>query len=119
MAAPPNSLDPFSWWRDWLSRSEKDWSALLTDLTRDTPVGEGLGRQTQEALHLQRQFAETMAPLLSALNLPSRTDFQALGDRIGRLEDGLAAVQAELHQLRRASLSSRSEAPTRRRKASA
>lgn len=116
MGSSPHPPDPFFMWRDWLSRSEKDWSTLLSDLTRDTPVGKTLGRQSQETLHLQRQLAETMAPLFAALNLPSRNDFLALGDRMGRLEDGLAAVQAELHRLRRAAPGAK-PAATRRRKA--
>ena len=41
----------------------------------------------------------TQATLASA-NLVSRSDLESLDERLGRLEDGLAAVAAELSQLR-------------------
>jgi len=34
------------------------------------------------------------------VNLPSRLDLEWLDERMGRVEDGLAAVQAQLVQLR-------------------
>ena len=49
---------------------------------------------------MQRQFAELAQVTLAAANLPSRSDFEALDERMGRIEDGLAQVSAALVQLR-------------------
>jgi hypothetical protein len=46
-------------------------------------------------------FTESMAQYLAALNLPSRSDIMALGDRVGELEDTVAGLQVELRHLRR------------------
>ena len=51
---------------------------------------------------MQRQFAEMAQMALATANLPARSDLEALDERMGRLEDGLAQVSAALVQLRNA-----------------
>ena len=51
---------------------------------------------------MHRQFSEMAQASLSAANLPSRSDLEALDERMGRLEDGLAQVAAALTQLSQA-----------------
>jgi hypothetical protein len=46
-------------------------------------------------------FTDAMAKYLANLNLPSRADVLALSDRVGKVEDALAGLQVEIHQLRR------------------
>ena len=59
-----------------------------------------MGQDFGASLHRQQMFAEVIGKSLAALNLPSRDEVLALGERIGRIEDGLAGVQASLTQLR-------------------
>jgi hypothetical protein len=59
-------------------------------------------RQLDEMQLMHRQFAELAQASLAAANLPSRSDFEALDERMGRLEDGLAQVAAALSQLSQA-----------------
>ena len=51
---------------------------------------------------MHRQFSEFAQASLAAANLPSRSDFEALDERMGRLEDGLAQLAAAVSQLSQA-----------------
>lgn len=94
-------LDPMRLWREWFVNSEKAWSQALTDLMGDERFSKGMGRYMQEALHTHRMFGESMAQYLANLNIPSRADILDLGDRLGQIEDTLAAIQVELRDQRK------------------
>ena len=97
-----NAVNPVAMWRDWIVKSEAQWSQGLTELMKDERAGTLLGRQVDEMRMMQRQFAELAQASLAAANLPSRSDFEALDERMGRLEDGLAQVAAALSRLEEA-----------------
>ena len=93
-------LSPMTMWRDWLVKSEAQWSEGLSQLLKDPRASAAVKRQVDEMRMAHRQFSEFAQASLSAANLPSRTDFEALDERMGRVEDGLAQVGAHLSQLR-------------------
>lgn len=95
-----NQLNPAAMWRDWLVKSEAQWSEAASTMLKDERSGGLLKKQVDEARLMQRQFAELAQVTLAAANLPSRSDFEALDERMGRIEDGLAQVSAALVQLR-------------------
>jgi BMFP domain-containing protein YqiC len=97
-----NKMSPVAMWRDWVAQSEAHWSEALSTLLKDERAGAMLNRQIEEGRQMQRMFAEMAQAGLAAANLPSRSDFEALDERLGRVEDGLAAVSAGLVQLRAA-----------------
>ena len=94
-----SALSPARVWRDWIARSEAQWSDSVSKLMKDERAGEVLNRQLTELQLMHRQFSEMAQASLAAANLPSRSDFEALDERMGRLEDGLAQVAAALSQL--------------------
>jgi hypothetical protein len=94
------TLDSMRAWRDWFVGSELEWSEALCRLMKDETVAKTMGQDFGAALHRQQMFAEVIGKALAALNLPSREEVLALGERMGRVEDGLASVQASLTQLR-------------------
>ncbi len=93
-------LDPMALWRDWFVKSEKSWSQAMTDMMGDERFSKGFGRYMQEALHTHRMFTEGMSQYLANLNLPSRSDVLEVSDRLGQLEDAVAALQVELREQR-------------------
>jgi hypothetical protein len=97
-----NKLNPINMWRDWIVKSEQQWSETMSKMLKDERTGGVLSKQIDEARMMHRQFSEMAQMSLAAANLPSRTDLEMLDERMGRLEDGLAAVSAELAQLRSA-----------------
>jgi hypothetical protein len=89
-------------WRDWVARSESQWSETVSQLLKDPRAGGALNRQLDELRMAHRLFGEMAQASLAASNLPSRSDLEALDERLGRVEDGLAGVAAELSRLRMA-----------------
>lgn len=97
-----NALNPIALWRDWIAKSEAQWSEALSKVLKDECTAAALNRQLAELRLLQGLFAEMAHASLAAANLPSRSDFEALDERLGRVEDGLAQVSAQVAQLRAA-----------------
>ncbi|NBO76226.1 MAG: hypothetical protein EBV28_04265 [Betaproteobacteria bacterium] len=62
-------------------------------------MGDSLNRQLSEMQLAHRQLSEWAQASLAAANLPSRSDIEALDERMGRLEDGLAQLAAAVSQL--------------------
>lgn len=94
-----NPLNPVALWREWIVKSEAQWSESLSHLLKDEKAGGVLNRQLDEMQMAHRQFSEFAQASLAAANLPSRSDLEALDERMGRLEDGLAQVAAAVSQL--------------------
>lgn len=94
-----NQMNPMALWRDWVVKSEAQWSDAVAKMMKNEQAGPLLTRQVDEARMLHRQFGEMAQASLAAVNLPSRTDFEALDERMGRLEDGLAQLSAEIASL--------------------
>ena len=95
-----NQFNPVAMWREWVMKSEAQWSEAAAAMMKDERTGGLLKKQVDEARMMHRMFSEMAQTSLAAVNLPSRSDFEALDERMGRLEDGLALVSAELAQLR-------------------
>lgn len=95
-----DKIEPMQLWRDWFVKSEKAWSQALTEMMGDERFSKGMGRYMQEALHTHRMFSEAMSQYLANLNLPSRSDVLDLSDRLGQIEDTLAALQVEIREQR-------------------
>lgn len=95
-----NNFSPSRMWRDWVAKSEAQWSEAISQLLKNEHTGEALNRQLSEIQIMHRQFSELAQASLATANLPSRSDFEALDERMGRLEDGQAQIAAALSQLR-------------------
>ena len=95
-----DELNPIRLWREWIVKSEKMWSDTITEAMGNPQVSGTMGRSMQEFLHMHRIFSESFAQYLSALNLPSRSDILDISDRLGQLEDAVAAVSVDLREQR-------------------
>ena len=94
-----NKFSPVTLWRDWVAKSEQQWSEAMSTLMKDEKAGAPMNQQVSQMRMMQKQFGELMQMGLSGANLPSRGDIEGLAERLGRVEDGLAAVSAGLVQL--------------------
>ncbi len=94
-------LEPMRMWREWVQKSEKQWSGALTDIMADEKSSKMLGHYFQEWLHAQNMFTEMIGQQLAALNLPSRADVLGVEDRLSGVEDALSTLTAEIHLLKK------------------
>jgi hypothetical protein len=115
----PPVPDPLSAWRDWFVKSEREWSESLTRMMKDETVARAMGQEVNAALYTQQMLAQGMAKQLATWNLPSRDDLVALGERMGRLEDAVARLEAALVQMRGSVAPDPARKPPRTRKAPA
>jgi Staphylococcal nuclease homologue len=97
-----NPLNPVAMWRDWIVKSEAQWSEAMSGLLKDERAGTVLKRQVDEARMAHRQFGEMAQAAMAAAYLPTRADVEALDERMGKLEDGLAQISAQIVALREA-----------------
>jgi Staphylococcal nuclease homologue len=97
-----NQFSPATMWRDWIVKSEAQWSETVSQLLKDERGGGVLKKQVDEARMAHRQFGEMAQAALAAAYLPTRSDIEAIDERMGKLEDGLAQVSAQIVALREA-----------------
>lgn len=112
-------IDPFRAWREWYQENEKRWSDTMTEVMGDDRFAKGMGRSFQEMLHTHKILTDSMAQYLGAMNMPSRSDVLALGERIGKLEDAVASLEVAIGKLRQAPFATSTnpvEKPKRTRK---
>ncbi len=112
MSAPPptppldwNQFSPATMWRDWIVKSEAQWSETVSQMLKDERSGGVLKKQVDEARMAHRQFGEMAQAALAAAYLPTRADIEAIDERMGKLEDGLAQLSAQVVALRDALVS--------------
>jgi hypothetical protein len=113
---PPANLDPMKMWRDWFVKNERDWSESITRMIKDDSVSRSLGKEFNASLVQQQALTRSMAEFMAAMNLPTRDDLSALGERVGQLEDAIARVEALVVQLKSGSAAA-APRPPRTRKA--
>lgn len=91
--------DPSAIWQDWMTQSERQWNEFFNQMMGTEEFSESMGRNLDVFLHFQKTMSEAMGPYLTAMNVPTRTDVLALGDRLLAMENRLAAIEAQLSTL--------------------
>jgi hypothetical protein len=113
----PAPIDPLKAWRDWFVQNERQWSESLTQILKSEPVARTVGQEINASLYRQQMMTQGMATSLQSLNLPTREDVIALGERIGQLEDAVARIEASLVRMRSAAEPASKPPRTRKRAA--
>ena len=60
---------------------------------------QGMGQFMDLYLNMQQSMNEAMGRYLSALNLPTRSDILALGERLSMIEDHIVSIEAAVTAL--------------------
>jgi polyhydroxyalkanoic acid synthase PhaR subunit len=96
VADQTSAPDPFAMWREWVSQSERQWNTFLNQAMGSESYSQSVGRFMEFYVAAQKQLGDTMGRYLTALNLPTRDDLLALGDRLAAIETRLARLEATL-----------------------
>ena len=105
MSNTPSPLDPFAMWREMLSQWEKGTNEFANRATESDAFAEGMHKLMGTSLSAKKFSDELSTRMLVALNLPSRADVEALGERLASIEDRLIEVTRALENLTGASVS--------------
>jgi hypothetical protein len=92
----PAVPDPMAMWRDWVAQSERQWNAFFNEVMGTDQYTQTMSRFTDMYVSGQKSLGEAMGRYFTALNVATRTDVLALGERLVAIEDRLAALDTTL-----------------------
>ena len=99
MADPSFPLDPFAMWREMVSQWEKGANQLGNETTATDAFTGAMHKAMAAGVTAKKVSDEASKRYLVALNLPSRADVEALGERLLLIEDRLIAISAAIEQI--------------------
>jgi polyhydroxyalkanoic acid synthase PhaR subunit len=87
------AVDPFAAWRDWLDRTERQLNGFFNQVMGTEQYARFLGQFNDLSLNMQKSMGDAMGRYFASLNLPTREDLAALGQRLNEIEQRLAALE--------------------------
>jgi len=87
------AVDPFAAWRDWLDQTERQLNSFFNQVMGTEQYARFLGQFNELSLNVQKNMGEAMSRYFASLNLPTREDLAALGQRLNAIEQRLAAFE--------------------------
>ena len=112
MAEQPALIDPFAIWRDLVSQMEKGANEFANQATKSDQFTQGINKAMSASLAAKKISDELSTRYLTALNLPSRADIEALGERLLAIEDRLLGLSAAIEKLAGVKVSTNAATPT-------
>ena len=91
-----NSIDPMAMMRDAVTQWEKMANDFGGQFMNRPETAQAMHQATGLALKAQQSAHEAMAKLLSAANMPSKADVEAIAARMAAIEASLARIEAAL-----------------------
>ncbi len=91
-----NPTDPMAFFRDAVSQWEKMANDFGGQFMGRPETAQAMHQATGLALKAQQGAHEAMAKLLSAANMPSKADVEALGIRMAAIEAALGRIEAAM-----------------------
>ncbi len=91
---PPK--DPFAMFRDMVTQWETAANELGNKVMATPEAVQAMQMGTATTLKMKEATADAMAKALSAANMPSKADIEAIGERLVAVEAQLARIEALL-----------------------
>lgn len=88
--------DPVALWRDMLDKMERQFNEAGNKVMGEEKFSAAMNKASVAPLAMQKAIADGMAKYLATLNLPSRDDIVALGERLGAVEQELRRLSSAL-----------------------
>ena len=89
MAESSSPLDPFALWRDLVTQVSKDANQWANRGMQSDEFAEGMHKLMGPMLAFGKLSTKAKQRYFEVMNLPSRSDVEALGDRLQAVEDKL------------------------------
>ena len=83
-------------WREWVTQSERQWNAFFNEVMGTDQYTQAMSRFMDMYMKGQKSLGEAMGRYFTTLNVATRTDVLALGERLVAIEERLAAIEAGL-----------------------
>ncbi|CAM3136870.1 Poly(3-hydroxyalkanoate) polymerase subunit PhaE [Sphingomonas antarctica] len=90
-STPP--FDPLGLMRGWVAEWEKVANKHGAEMLAKPEVAQAMQGMTAATMQAQAATQDMMAKALAAANLPSKTDFEAMAQRLSAIEASLARIE--------------------------
>jgi polyhydroxyalkanoic acid synthase PhaR subunit len=87
------AVDPFAAWRDWLDQTERQLNSYFNQVMGTEQYARFLGQFNDLSLSMQKNMGEALGRYFASLNLPTRDDLTAMGQRLNAIEQRVAAME--------------------------
>ena len=94
--ADNNPPDPGAAFREWITQWERSFDSLANQFMGTEGFSQAMNEFQKNQLNAQRMFAETMAQVLTNLNMPTREDVLRLGEAVQGLDRRLERIEEAL-----------------------
>lgn len=91
-------FDPLALWRDMLSKWETGVNDLSNRSMGSPEFSQFMNQAMGMSVRMQHAMGEMMGKYLVALNMPTRADLVAIGERLQSIEDQLARISAAVER---------------------
>ena len=91
--------DPFAAFRQFLDEGEREMNRVLADRSTSDESKASRAQSANTALDLQNEVLNMWGRYFESINLPSRSDVLGLGDRLSRVEEGIARIEDRIRGL--------------------
>jgi hypothetical protein len=88
--------DPVALWRDMLDKMERQFNEAGNKVMGQEQFSAAVNKASVLPLAMQKSLNDAMAKYFATLNLPTRDDIIALGERLGHVERELHRLSAAL-----------------------
>ena len=97
--AEPLSFDPFTLWRDLVSQMEKGANDFAATGMKSDEFASAMNQALSASVAGKALKQAMLGRYFEALNLPTRSDIEALSGRLQAVEDRLIGLQTTLDRL--------------------
>lgn len=87
-----NLKDPAALWREMLGQWEQGVNAMATQVMTSGEFSRDMNRVMSASLRIQKTSQELLGRYFDALNLPTKDDIRALGERLQAMEEQLGRI---------------------------
>ena len=96
---PDKSNDPAAIWRGFLGDLETGFNSFANKAMESEGFSRAMNQAGGASIAAQKALGEAMEKYLTSMNLPSRAQFVAMGERLQGIENQLVEIKALLHQM--------------------
>jgi polyhydroxyalkanoate synthesis regulator phasin len=89
-------FDPMAYFRDMVAEWEKITNDVGASITGTSEFTKVMHQASNAQLGARKAMQDMMAKTLAAANMPSRSELEAIGERLGAMEGQLARIEALL-----------------------
>ena len=95
----PTPGDLMGPWRQMAEQAEQQWNQFFNQAMNTEQFATMMSRYMEGYLTFQQSLAQNVERYMQGLNLPTRNDITALGERLATIESQLSVLAAEQRRL--------------------